>query len=143
MEYVIGSLVTIATVVIVNKVITKQLKIQETIPTIKHSQSYIYSLLRPYLMDEGYERFSPKRQSNQYQNRAYTKIVIAESEAYWIKDNNLFTAKIVDGDVDSETTKPVDTMNMTNLELSKIMMIVETLREGDDDDNRSTRNKKF
>jgi len=53
MEYVIGSLVTIATVVIVNKVITKQLKIQETIPTIKYSQSNIYTMLRPYLMDEG------------------------------------------------------------------------------------------
>lgn len=142
MEYVIGSLVTIATVVIVNRVIIRQLKAQQAIPTIKYTQSYKYTVLKPYTIDEGYYRHSPKRQSVDYQNRAYTKVVISENSAYWIKDNNLFTAKVVDGDVDSETSHPVNTMNMTNLELTKIMMIVETLR-GDDNDNRSTRNKEF
>jgi hypothetical protein len=143
MEYVIGSLVTIATVVIVNRVIVRQLKTQETIPTIKYTQSYKYTILKPYMVDEGYYRHTPKRQSVDYQNRAYTKVVIAENSAYWIKDNNLYTAKVVDGDVDSETSHPVDTMNMTNLELTKIMMIVETLRGDSDNDNRSTRNKRF
>jgi hypothetical protein len=50
MDYIIGSLVTIATVVIVNKTISRQLKAQETIPTIKYRQSYIYDLLKPYLI---------------------------------------------------------------------------------------------
>jgi hypothetical protein len=143
MDYIIGSLVTIATVVIVNRLIARQLKTQETIPTIKYSQSHIYTLLRPYMLDEGYEKHRPKRQSMDYQDRSYTKVVITDSSAYWIKDNSLYTANVIDGNVDSDTTQPVDTMKMNNLELTKLMMIVEKLREDDDNDNRNTGNKKF
>lgn len=143
MEYIIGSLVTLATVVIVNRVLVREIKKQEAIPTIKYNQSHTYNLLKPYMLDEGYEKFSTKTQSSEYQNRAYTKIVIAENEAYWIKDNNLYTAKIVNGDVDTETSEPVDTINMNKAELSKIMMIVETLRGEGDNDNRGTGNKRF
>lgn len=140
MDYIIGSLVTIATVVIVNKTISRQLKAQETIPTIKYRQSYIYDLLKPYLIEQGYDRYSPKRQSTDYQHRAYTRIVVEEDKAYWIKDNNLYTAEVIEGDVDSETTQPVDTMNMSNKELNKLVVIVEALRK-DDNDNRNTGNK--
>jgi len=140
MDYIIGSLVTIATVVIVNKTISRQLKAQKTIPTIKYRQSYIYDLLKPYLIEQGYDRYSPKRQSTDYQHRAYTRIVVEEDKAYWIKDNNLYTAEVIEGDVDSETTQPVDTMNMSNKELNKLVGIVEALRK-DDNDNRNTGNK--
>jgi hypothetical protein len=143
MEYIIGSLVTIVTVVVTNKIVSRQLKIQESIPKIKYRQSHIYDLLKPYLVEEGYHKYAAKRQSSDYQNRAYTKVVIAEDTAYWIKDNSLFTAKVIEGNVDSETTQPVDTMNMSNKELNKLMVIVEALREGDDNDNRSTGNQKL
>ena len=69
--------------------------------------------------------------------------MITDSSAYWIKDNSLYTANVIDGNVDSDTTQPVDTMKMNNLELTKLMMIVEKLREDDDNDNRNTGNKKF
>jgi hypothetical protein len=66
--------------------------------------------------------------------------VVEEDTAYWIKDNNLYTAEVIEGDVDSETTKPVDTMNMSNKELNKLVVIVEALRK-DDNDSRNTGNK--
>ena len=66
--------------------------------------------------------------------------MVEEDKAYWIKDNNLYTAEVIEGDVDSETTQPVDTMNMSNKELNKLVGIVEALRK-DDNDNRNTGNK--
>jgi hypothetical protein len=143
MDYLIGSLVTIVTVVIVNRIISIQLRAHKTIPAIQYSQSHMYNLMRPYMDDGGYAWNRPKRQSMDYQDRTYTRVVMTENSAYWIKDNSLFTAAIVNGDVDSETTQPVDTMKMSNLELNKLMIIVETLREEDGNDNRNTGNKKF
>jgi hypothetical protein len=50
---------------------------------------------------------------------------------YWIVNNTFYVADIVDGNVEENTTRLVDTMTMDKVQLDKIMFIVEKLREGD------------
>jgi hypothetical protein len=61
------------------------------------------------------------------------KIMIVKDRAYWIKDNTFYVATVVDGQVNKETAKEVDTMAMSKVELDEMMFIVEKLREDNND----------
>ena len=137
MEYVVGAVLTLITVVIANRLITKQLKNQKG-TAVRYSQSHIYSVIAPMMF--GFNGPIPKRstQSSNYHEEAFIRVVVVDGKAYWIKENTFFTADVVNGTVDKESTKEVDTMSMSDVELKKMLVIVETLREGDNNDNGST-----
>ena len=77
-------------------------------------------------------------QARKYMKQAWVRVVILDDNAYWIKDNALYVAELVDGAVDKESTKRVDTMSMNKVELDKTMFVVEKLREGRGDENSSS-----
>ena len=77
-------------------------------------------------------------QSTNYQDESYIKVVISENRAYWIKENTFYMANVVNGMVDKETTQKVDTMSMSDVELKKMLVIVETLRESGNNDSSGT-----
>lgn len=141
MEYVVGSLVTLAVVVVVNIV----LRVAEKQPTqtIRYSQSHIYSIMKPILDFVPLMGSFKETQASKYLQSLYIRVMVLENEAFWIKDNALYTANLVDGEVDKNTTRKVDTMTMNKVELEKTMFIVEKLREGQDHDNGSTGKPKF
>lgn len=137
MEYIVGAVLTLAIVVITNKLITKQLS-GETRAVVRYSQSHIYSVVAPMMF--GFNSSIPKRstQSYNYQEEAYIRVVVVDGNAYWIKENTFYTAEVVDGSVDKDSTKEVDTMSMNDVELKKMLVIVETLREGGNDASGGT-----
>lgn len=137
MEYVVGAVLTLVIVATANKLITKQLK-NEKRTVVRYSQSHIYSVVAPMMF--GFSSSIPKRssQSSNYQEEAYIRVVIVDGKAYWIKENTFYTAEVVDGMVDKESTKEVDTMSMDDVELKKMLVIVETLREGGSDASGGT-----
>lgn len=138
MEYLVGAVLTLVSIVFANRMIVKQQKNSKSVPVIRYSQSHVYSLVRDQLNDH-YFRALPKTQATEYQERFYTKIVVAEDKAYWIKDNKFYVASVEDGMVDKESSKEVDTMSMDDVELKKIIEIVETLKQGDIGDSRYPR----
>ena len=137
MEYVVGAVLTLVIIATANRLITKQLK-NDKMPVIRYSQSHIYSVVAPMMF--GFDSSIPKRssQSYNYHEEAYIRVVVVDGKAYWIKENTFYTADVVDGTVDKESTKEVDTMSMSDVELKKMLVIVETLREGKDNDSGST-----
>jgi hypothetical protein len=53
-----------------------------------------------------------------------------DNQAYWIKDNLFYTADMsIDGNVNKDTTRIVDTMTMNSVQLDKMMFIIDRLRE--------------
>jgi hypothetical protein len=76
-------------------------------------------------------------QSQKYIENTYVKVMIVDEEAYWIKDNRLFVAKMNEGEVDKESTREVDTMSMSKVQLEKTMFVVEKLTEGENDTGNS------
>ena len=134
MEYAIGAMLTLVTIVVANRLITKQLKDRKS-TVVKYRQSHIYSVVAPMMFGFGIPIPKVSRQSQKYQEEVYIRVVIVDGKAYWIKGNTFYTADVVDGTVDKESTKEVDTMSMNDVELKKMLVIVETLREGDSNDN--------
>jgi len=141
LEYFIGAMATLFIIVVANKVLKKPFSESKT--TIRYSQSHIYSLMAPILDYVPSIKPLKPTQSSKYLESSYIKVMILEKSAYWIKDNALYTAEVIEGEVDKTTTKKVDTMAMSRVELEKTMFIVEKLREGQDHDNGSSGKPKF
>lgn len=133
MEYLIGSMVTIIVYVIAYRIAKMQLVQDSNKMRIAHSQSHIYELIRPFLEYAPIEMPSTPRQTENYVRNAYLKVMVVNSKAYWIKDNAVYVADVLEGEVKKETTKEVDTMSMSKVELNEMLFIVEKLREENDD----------
>lgn len=135
MEVVLGALLATAIIVVSGVVLRAPAKSAMN-STLKFSQA------RSYMLMSTVEQYGdivhepePKNQSRNYIKSSYVRVVISEDNAYWIKDNALFVAQVVDGMVDKESQRRVDTMGMDSVELEKTMVIVEKLREGLDEDS--------
>jgi hypothetical protein len=61
-------------------------------------------------------------------------VLILEDNAYWIKDNSVYQGIMINGNVDQENIKKLDTMDMDKVELNKLSYIVEMLTKGEKND---------
>lgn len=136
MEYIAGSLITLVIVVVLNKLMRRHADSQLNTKKIRYSQSHIYSMVSEILERE-FELPKLATQSQKYIENTYVKVMIVDEEAYWIKDNRLFVAKMNEGEVDKESTREVDTMSMSKVQLEKTMFVVEKLTEGENDTGNS------
>jgi hypothetical protein len=136
-EYLLGSFATLIAVIVANKVLRNKLN-KETKTTVRYSQSHVYNLLSPVLDYVPMIKPFKESQAYKYLESLYIKVMIVGNEAYWIKDNALYTASLVEGEVDKNTTQKVDTMAMDKVQLEKTMFIVEKLREDQRNDSGSS-----
>lgn len=128
MEYLIGAIVTTATILltyrwlIVSSVAKKSVKVFA-------SQSRTNELIKSFFIKN--ESFpAATTQSMKHFDSINLRILILEEEAYWIKNNAVFVAEIINGEIEKDTAKEVDTMAMDKVQLNKLMFIVEKLKEG-------------
>lgn len=137
MEFFFGAITTLAVFISANLILRNAAMTTQR-AQIRYSQSHVHRLISPileYVPDPVEEKIP--RQSNNFVKDSYTRVIILDDNAYWIKDQALYTAEIFDGMVNKETTRRVDTMAMNKVELDKTMFIVEKLREGLDNDSSS------
>jgi hypothetical protein len=134
MEYFIGSVITLIVIsltgFLARKVVVSEPKIQ-----IKNSQSYYFTLLNRFLVAEQIARVGKPSQMRKHIDKLYTKILMVKGYAYWIKDNKLFKAEIVDNEVNEDNATEVDIMSMNEVELKEILLIVDKLKEDSYNDN--------
>jgi len=96
--------------------------------SVMKSQSVIHSKTRLYAEPI---KQKPKRhsQSRNYVSERMIKIIAIDGKAYWVKDNVFYTAEIQDGAVNHDTTKEVDTINMSKDDLDKMLFIMDSIKE--------------
>lgn len=82
-------------------------------------------------------------QASKFLEKNSTRVVFYEQNAYWIANNTLFVADMINGQVDQNSAKVVDTMALDKVELNKLSIIVEKLTEESIGDNRNPGNEKF
>lgn len=132
MEYLIGSLFTIAAFWSIKK-LTKNVTSGQ-IESVRYSQSHIYDLIRPFMpSNEELIGDPPPSQKTNHYNSLFIKVMLVDNEAFWIKDNQVYVADISDGAIDKTSTRQVDTMAMDEVQLKKMMFIIDQLKQ---DDNR-------
>lgn len=133
MEYFVGAIVALGAVYFTNWIIKKE-KLKTGPLTISYSQTNVFELLMPFLPDKITRRLPPTQSSKHY-DKVFLKILVVDDKAYWIKENTFFQADLVDGDIDNDTTVPVDTMGMDKVQLDKMIFIIEKLTKGNSNDN--------
>jgi hypothetical protein len=112
---------------------------------VVYSQSNIFSVLRRYgvanYVMQDKNRIS---QTTKYEESQMVRVIMTDGQAYWIRDNMLYSADINDDySINVESTKTVDTMTMDSVQLKKIVFVVDKLTEGLNNDNSSSWDKEL
>lgn len=103
----------------------------------KLSQSLLYNALKPFIVVETVQKVT-KTQATEFEKKQYIPVMLVDHQAYWILNNTLMVADEIDGAIDKESARAVDTMTMDKVQLEKTILIVDALTEGADDDNRNS-----
>lgn len=140
MEYLLGSIVTLVTLLIIGFLLRGYAKQRDSY-RITYSQSYVHAMMSPLTMLFSLEpaREEVETQILKHYDSMFTQVVITKNKAYWIKDNCFFVAPIdQDGEIQKDDAVQVDTMSMNAVQLEEMTLIVEELTRGKGYDSRGT-----
>lgn len=104
---------------------------EEGIRSVMKSQSSIHGKVNAFIPKPNQSK-ETKSQSRNYVSERMIKIIAIDGKAYWVKDNVFFSADMIDGRVDRNTTKEVDTINMSKSELDKMLFIIDKLKDDEE-----------
>lgn len=137
MEYFIGSIMTLASVYFMNRLVSKNKKISSKIKTIAFSQSYTNELVKDMIpIEQTMPSFITrvKTQATKHFDSRSTRVLYMDGYAWFIKIidglSALHFAELSEEGIIEESVKRVDIMGMDDVELKKTMFIVEKLTEG-------------
>jgi len=71
-----------------------------------------------------------KTQATEFFDKNHPRILILEDGGYWISNNAVYYAGFDDEGLDTENAVQLDTTSMNDVELKKLMFIVEQLTKG-------------
>lgn len=131
MQYLSGFIAAFILMYVIYKFQSKNNIFQDSkLKPIRYSQSHIHSLVSP-LIPKKLKQAPKKTQSRIHEAKTNIKVIIMDNRAYWIKDNGFYTADMsIDGTVNKDTTRRVDTDTMSKVQLDKMLFIIDKLREG-------------
>lgn len=141
MEYLLGSIVTSLTMLVMYRWLEKKHSNKKTMKLDIRQSKYLSIALASMREDD--PSFEPATtQSLKHFDAQHLRILFMDGQAYWITNNIFYTADIVDGDVDQDSTRQVDTMAMDKVQLKKTIYIVEKLTEGLENNERGNSGNK-
>lgn len=107
---------------------------------IKYRQSHIHQIIGPFLPD-----LLPvdvkNTQSIKRLKESIIDVLVTEDYAYWIHKNVFYRANVEDGNVDRSTTSPINTSDMSDDELKKMLKILDRLTDRSKNEGRGAGNK--
>ena len=108
---------------------------------VVYTQSDIHQIVKNFIPKDLFEMPKPLSQARKHIRSNTVKVLIIEDQAYWVHNNMFYVADLSDGLVNPETVRPVDTNNMSNRDIDKMLFILDSLKNGNSDDSSSTWNK--
>jgi hypothetical protein len=132
MEYIVGSLITLATIMLVARALRPATMTDAH--KVRYAQSHIFELIKPFTALGIYDYPILNTQSSKHASSTKQKVLFIENRAYWIKNNALFVSEVIDGVISEDNAQIVDTMALDKVELEQIIFIVEKLTEGTNND---------
>ena len=102
---------------------------------ISYSQSDIHNIVKNFIPKDLFEKPSVVSQAKKHVRNNTVRVLMIEGQAYWVHDNMFYVADTANGLVDPETVRPIDTNNMSNRDIDKMLFILDSLRNGNSDDS--------
>ena len=141
MEYLLGSVITIITIFTVSRTMLRNISNHRTIRPV-YTQSRIYEMTTPFA-NMSFGQSPIDTQSSRHYLNSGTKFVMYNRSAYWIKDNTVYSADVLDGIIQEDSAKTVDIMSMDKVQLDEMIYIIDILTEGASNENGSSGNKEL
>lgn len=116
---------------------------RQSFAKIEYSQSDIHQIVKVFAPKDLFELPKIVSQSKKHVRNNTVKVLLVEDQAYWVHNNMFYTADLVEGLVDPETTKTVDTDNMSKRDIDKMLFILDSLKDGNSDDSSGSWNSGF
>jgi hypothetical protein len=140
MDFIIGSVVTLVIVFLVSRYIHHLYDLTIETKKYRFSQSSLHEMIKPLIPPDLFKTKQRKTQSIMHEERTNLRVIVLDGFAYWIKDNKIYEADIINDGIDKDSARVVDTMSMDKVQLDKIVFIVDTLREGLENDSGDSGN---
>jgi len=103
-----------------------------------YRQSDMHNMLK-YFFSLGVEnQEKPSSQLTKRLEKDMISVVVYGNQAYWVSDNTFYVADAFNGEVNTETAKPVNVESMSKLEVEKMLSILDSLKNGKVKNDRSS-----
>lgn len=104
-------------------------------------QSDMHHMLKDFFAHQHTNSIKENSQLGKQINKSSTRVILTDDDkAYWVKDNTFFVADTNNGLVDHSTAKQIDTINMSENDLDKMLFILDKLRDGNHNDRGGSGN---
>lgn len=115
-------------------------KPKERKSTIKYRQSHIHQIIGPFLPEMSNVNVKNTQSMKRFKENIID-VLVTEDSAYWIHKNVFYKADVDDGHVDRSTASPINTEDMSEEELKKMLKILDKLTDRSNNEGRSTGNQ--
>jgi hypothetical protein len=106
-----------------------------------YRQSDMHNMLKYFFSINTENKVKTKSQLTKRIEEDIIKVIVLGSQAYWVSNNTFYVAKAIGGEVLTETAKPVDVESMSKVDVEKMLFILDSLKNGKEDDRSSTGNE--
>ena len=102
---------------------------------VVYTQSDIHSIVKHFIPKDLFDEPKRHSQARKHLKNNSVRVLMVEDHAYWVHNNMFYVADLADGLVNPETVRPVDTNNMSNRDIDKMLFILDSLKNGNSDDS--------
>lgn len=81
-------------------------------------------------MDKHFAEIVRDSQENDEYSEDFISVAVIEDKAYWVINNMFYQADIIDGEVDKQSSRPINAFEMSSREINKMLSILDNLSEG-------------
>jgi hypothetical protein len=102
---------------------------------VVYTQSDIHMIVKHFVPKDLFDEPKRPSQARKHLKNNSVRVLMVEDHAYWVHNNMFYVADLADGLVNPETVRPVDTNNMSNRDIDKMLFILDSLKNGNSDDS--------
>jgi len=110
---------------------------------IEYRQSDIHMVVKKFINPVSYDHPSRQSQSEKHAEKNSVKVIFVDDKAYWVSNNVFYCADVDNGNVDTESAKPIDVYNLDKNDIKKLLFILDKLGDGSSNDSGSSGDKRL
>ena len=108
-----------------------------------YRQSDIHKLLKYFFSIRLPNNEGPSSQLTKRKEKNMTKVIFVDNQAYWVSENTFFVAESINGEIQRQTARPVNTNGLSKVDLNKMLFILDSLKNGSKNDSGSSGNERL
>ena len=141
MQELIAAGLTLPFVWVILKLMRK--KARKRFSKTLYRQSDVHKLLKYFFSIRLSNNEEPISQLTKRKEKNMTKVIFVDNQAYWVYENTFFVAESVNGEIQRQTARPVNTNGLSKVDLNKMLFILDSLKNGSKNDSGSSGNERL